>query len=68
MKRIIVGISGASGVAYGVRLLQVLAGVDEVETHLVMTHRPRAERSPWKLTLPLKTSSLSPTWPIDATT
>jgi flavin prenyltransferase len=43
MKRIIVGISGASGVAYGVRLLQVLSAVDEVETHLVMT--PAARRT-----------------------
>ncbi len=35
MKRIIVGISGASGVIYGVRLLGVLRNVDGVETHLV---------------------------------
>jgi 4-hydroxy-3-polyprenylbenzoate decarboxylase len=41
MRRIIIGISGASGVAYGVRLLQVLATVDEVETHLVMTQAAR---------------------------
>jgi len=33
---LIVGISGASGVIYGVRLLQVLKGLP-VETHLVMT-------------------------------
>lgn len=37
MKKIIIGISGASGVIYGIRLLQVLRGVDEVETHLVMS-------------------------------
>ena len=41
MRRIIIGISGASGVAYGVRLLQVLATVDDVETHLVMTQAAR---------------------------
>ncbi|MEN6542795.1 UbiX family flavin prenyltransferase [Parvibaculum sp.] len=35
-KRIIVGISGASGVAYGVRLLEILSSLD-IETHLVMT-------------------------------
>ncbi|MHB8567172.1 MAG: UbiX family flavin prenyltransferase [Nitrososphaerales archaeon] len=35
-KKIIVGISGASGVIYGVRLLQVLKQL-EVETHLIMT-------------------------------
>ena len=34
--RLIVGISGASGVIYGVRLLQVLKEIP-VETHLVMT-------------------------------
>ena len=34
--RLIVGISGASGVVYGVRLLETLRRVD-VETHLVMT-------------------------------
>jgi 4-hydroxy-3-polyprenylbenzoate decarboxylase len=35
-RRLIVGISGASGTIYGVRLLQVLSGSD-IETHLVMT-------------------------------
>lgn len=35
-KRLIVGISGASGVIYGIRLLQMLQE-SEVETHLVMT-------------------------------
>ncbi len=34
--RLIIGISGASGVAYGVRLLELLADTP-VETHLVMT-------------------------------
>jgi 4-hydroxy-3-polyprenylbenzoate decarboxylase len=34
--RLIVGISGASGVIYGVRLLQALKTLP-VETHLVMT-------------------------------
>ncbi|MGM0512291.1 MAG: flavoprotein, partial [Pseudomonadota bacterium] len=38
MKRLIIGISGASGAIYGVRLLQVLRGVEEVETHLVMSN------------------------------
>ena len=35
-RRLIVGISGASGVIYGARLLQLLRNAD-VETHLVMT-------------------------------
>ena len=34
--RLVVGISGASGVAYGVRLLEMLGSLG-VETHLVMT-------------------------------
>ncbi|WP_058912744.1 UbiX family flavin prenyltransferase [Entomohabitans teleogrylli] len=41
MKRLIVGISGASGAIYGVRLLQVLQSVPEVETHLVMSQAAR---------------------------
>lgn len=41
MKRLIVGISGASGAIYGVRLLQVLRDVAGVETHLVMSQAAR---------------------------
>ena len=41
MKRLIIGISGASGVIYGVRMLQVLQDVAEVETHLVMSQAAR---------------------------
>lgn len=35
-KRMVIGISGASGVAYGVRALEVLGALG-IETHLVMT-------------------------------
>lgn len=36
-KRIVVGISGASGVIYGVRLLNALKGHSDYETHLIMS-------------------------------
>jgi 4-hydroxy-3-polyprenylbenzoate decarboxylase len=36
-KRLIVGISGASGAIYGIRLLEVLHEVGEIETHLVVS-------------------------------
>jgi 4-hydroxy-3-polyprenylbenzoate decarboxylase len=36
-KRIIVAISGASGAVYGVRLLQMLAAVGHVQTHLTVS-------------------------------
>jgi len=36
-RRLIVGITGASGVIHGIRILEVLAGHPEIETHLVMS-------------------------------
>jgi len=41
MKRLIIGISGASGAIYGVRLLEVLQGVPDIETHLIMSNAAR---------------------------
>lgn len=43
MSRLIVGISGASGAIYGIRMLQVLHEHSQVETHLVMS--PAARRT-----------------------
>jgi 4-hydroxy-3-polyprenylbenzoate decarboxylase len=43
MKRLIVGISGASGAVYGIRALQVLRDIAGIETHLVLS--PSAKRT-----------------------
>ena len=51
--RVIVGISGASGAIYGIRLLERLRDREEVETHLVISRAGR-------ITLELETE-LSPT-------
>jgi 4-hydroxy-3-polyprenylbenzoate decarboxylase len=37
MKRLIIGITGASGVIYGIRMLEQLKTIDSVETHLIMS-------------------------------
>jgi len=36
-KRLIVGISGATGAIYGVRMLEILSKIEDIETHLVLT-------------------------------
>ena len=41
MKRLIIGISGASGVIYGIRMLEVLEAMADVETHLIMSRFAR---------------------------
>jgi 4-hydroxy-3-polyprenylbenzoate decarboxylase len=41
MKRLIVGISGASGVIYGIRMLEMLKIMGGVETHLMMSRFAR---------------------------
>ncbi len=35
--RITIGMSGASGLIYGIRLLEILQTVDDVETHLILS-------------------------------
>ena len=48
MKRVIIGISGATGAIYGIRLLEILRNVAGVETHLVLSSAGRR-------TIPLET-------------
>ncbi|MCX7180417.1 MAG: UbiX family flavin prenyltransferase [Proteobacteria bacterium] len=36
-RRLIVGMSGSSGVIYGIRMLQVLRQIPDIETHLIMS-------------------------------
>lgn len=43
-RRLIVGISGASGIIYGVRLLELLRGTD-VESHLIVSRAAELTRS-----------------------
>ncbi|HEX5689675.1 MAG TPA: UbiX family flavin prenyltransferase [Roseiflexaceae bacterium] len=40
-QRLIIGMSGASGAIYGIRLLEVLRAVADVETHLVLSGAAR---------------------------
>lgn len=39
--RLIIGMSGASGLPYGIRLLEILRGLPDVETHLVLSEAAR---------------------------
>jgi flavin prenyltransferase len=51
-RRLVVGISGASGVIHGIRLLEVLQGHPGIETHLVVTkaaERTIAEETDYRI-------------------
>ncbi|MGB1402692.1 MAG: UbiX family flavin prenyltransferase [Porticoccaceae bacterium] len=50
--RLIVGISGSSGVIYGIRLLEMLAACEAVETHLILSNAGRMNigiETDWKV-------------------
>jgi 4-hydroxy-3-polyprenylbenzoate decarboxylase len=52
MKKLIIGITSASGVIYGIRLLQVLKQSAEIETHLVLSAAAKAtiaQEIDWKI-------------------
>ena len=60
-RRVVVGLSGASGAIYGIRLIEVLAAMEGVETHLVMS---KGLKRPFPMR-PIEspaTLRLSPTW------
>lgn len=49
-RRIIIGMSGASGQIYGIRLLEILRAAPDIETHLVMSPAARmtiAQETDW---------------------
>jgi flavin prenyltransferase len=50
--RLVVGLSGASGIAYGIRLLQILRDMPDVESHLIVSSaakRTLEYETDWKL-------------------
>ena len=52
MRRIVIGMSGASGAIYGIRLLEVLREADDIEVHLVMSPssgRTIHDETDWKV-------------------
>jgi 4-hydroxy-3-polyprenylbenzoate decarboxylase len=52
MRRLVIGMSGASGAIYGIRMLEVLREADDIEVHLVMSPssgRTIHDETDWKV-------------------
>jgi len=52
VRRIVVGISGASGAIYGIRMLEALQKAKDVETHLIVSTGAKATiayETPWRM-------------------
>jgi flavin prenyltransferase len=52
MRRLIIGLSGASGAIYGIRALEALKDVPDIETHLVLSPAAKriiVEETDWKV-------------------
>lgn len=52
MRRIIIGISGASGALYGIRALEILKDDPDIETHLILSNAGKLTleiETPWKV-------------------
>ena len=52
LRRLVVGITGASSVIYGIRLLQILKQGEDIETHLVLSAAAKAtiaQETNWKI-------------------
>ena len=52
LRRLVVGITGASGVIYGIRLLQILKQGEDIKTHLVLSAAAKAtiaQETNWKI-------------------
>ena len=46
-RRIIVGVTGAAGAVYGVRILEELQKVPDIETHLIVSRAGYWTCTPW---------------------
>ena len=60
--KLIIGITGATGAIYGIRLLQVLSAKKDIETHLVISNAGRINieyETDWKVAEVIALASFS---------